>query len=270
MTEYNLYFMHPLYGTTFNVSVDAALTVGDMLRNLRLSGFLPMKGAYKMARYERELSPRLMFSQIDQLADGDVLRLMVHDDAAADETSVRVLLNLKVPFLSEIIQLPTSTSLTAGQFVQMLCEKGVLYKFDAEFQVYKGNALLDAEQPLSNFALTDYDLLRIVAAEGENGDSATSAVPAAVVSAEMPAQLGEQLQALQQQAERQQKAIKTLSDLLTSVQQQLGELTRSLQNMSTNSATASQNTDAVSGLYQSSLEMPFEPLESIVDKILSN
>ncbi len=267
MTEYNLYFMHPLYGTTFNVTVDAALTVSEMLRNLRLSGFLPMKGAYKMARYERELSPRLAFSQIDQLADGDVLRLMVHEGEEQEDAGQKVLLNLKVPFLSEIIQLPAPIGLTAGQFVQLLCEKGILYTFESEFQLYKGNTLLDMAAPLSNYALHDYDLLRVVTADGSDAP-VVPVVSSAPLSAEMPAQLGEQLQKLQQIAERQQKALQALAEQTEATQKQIAQLGELVKNSSPSPANAA---PADAGLlYQPSLELPFEPLESLVEKILSH
>lgn len=233
--EYNLYFMHPQYGTTFNVTVDGAFTVGEILRNLRLSGFLPAQGAYKLARYAEELGDEQVFSSIDGLESGDVLRIIALKEAAAKAETLRI--NIKLPFVAEFIQVVVSPTMTGGQFVQYLCEKGILYRFDADFRLKKGNLEIGMQQPLSDFSLQEFDLVQIITEVEEVAEEAAPIDDKPTTD--------EILQALNTQVETLQAKIETLEAVLL--------------------ATRGKNVAA--DLPNPALVLPYESIEELLKKL---
>lgn len=235
--EYNLYFMHPQYGTTFNVTVDGAFTVGEILRNLRLSGFLPAQGAYKLARYAEELGEAQVFSSIDGLESGDVLRIIALKEAAAKAETL--LINIKLPFVAEFIQVAANPTMTGGQFVQYLCEKGILYRFDADFRLKKGNLEIGMQQPLSDFSLQEFDLVQII----NEVDEVAEEVAEEIID-DKPT-TDEILQALNRQVETLQAKIDTLEAVLL--------------------ATRGKNVAA--DLPNPSLALPYESIEELLKKL---
>lgn len=235
--EYNLYFMHPQYGTTFNVTVDGAFTVGEILRNLRLSGFLPAQGAYKLARYAEELGDEQVFSSIDGLESGDVLRIIALKEAAAKADALRI--NIKLPFVAEFIQVAVSSTMTGAQFVQYLCEKGILYRFDADFKLKKGNLEIGMNQPLSDFSLQEFDLVQIIT-EVETEAEEVEAEPI-----DDKPTTDEILQALNRQVETLQGKIDTLEAVLL--------------------ATRGKNVAA--DLPNPALVLPYESIEELLKKL---
>jgi hypothetical protein len=250
-TEYNLFFMHPQYGTTFNVTVDGALTATEMIRNLRLSGFLPEQGQYKLARYETELQPRQTFAEIAELESGDVIRIIA--PPAADVANDNVRVNLKLPFIAEFIQILVPQTFTTAQLLQLLYEKGILYRFDTEYSIKKGNISLKAEQILTEIGLKDFDLLRIYSQENEtetadNTPAESSGAPDSNTLAILKT-LSQQIETLQAKIEQLEAAV-----LATASNQ-----------ANTPSNTTSNNNNAY--LAAPAMELPFEPLEILVQKI---
>jgi TusA-related sulfurtransferase len=249
--EYNLYFMHPQYGTTFNVTVDGAFTVGEILSNLRLSGFLPAHGAYKLARYAQELDEMQVFSSIENLESGDVLRIIAPKEAAAAPDSV--LINIKLPFVAEFIQVAASPSMTGAQFVQVLCEKGILYRFDADFKLKKGNIEIAMSQPLADFYLQEFDLVQIISEVAEataevaeaTGEATEATGEATEATADDKPTTDEILQALNTQVETLQAKIDTLEAVLL--------------------ATRGKNVAA--DLPNPALVLPYESLEELLKKL---
>ena len=241
MQDYQLYFMHPQYGTTFQVTVDGALTVTEMIRNLRLSGFLPMAGQYRLARYDKELLGRQTFSEVENLASGDVIRII----AEQAETSGLVRLNLHLPFIKEFIQVTVNQTFTGNQFIQFLCEKGILYRFDADFKLMKGNTEITANQSLSDVGIQDFDLLRVIA---EETDAPTPSTPEP-----------------EEEKSNDNEAIKHLSQQIETLQAKIEQLEAALLNTQNTTHTATPSTPTPT-LHPAS-KLPFEPLDSLIKKL---
>ena len=249
-TEYNLFFMHPQYGTTFNVTIDGALTATEMIRNLRLSGFLPEHGQYKLARYEAELQPRQTFAEIAQLQSGDVIRIIAPPAAQTSTENVRV--NLKLPFIAEFIQVSVPLALTIAELLQVLYEKGILYRFDTEYSIKKGNIALKSEQILSDIGFKDFDLLRIYSQETDTPDTANP-----------PAQAADGADS------NTLAIIKTLAQQIEALQAKIEQLEAAVlaNNAQTPAAISTATTQQSNNFASPILELPFEPLETLVQKI---
>ncbi len=75
--QYNLNFMHPQYGTTLNVDIDAAFSVQEILEQLVLSGFVGKANAeYDLELMGEALTKQTVFATIPNLYDGAVLRVV--------------------------------------------------------------------------------------------------------------------------------------------------------------------------------------------------
>ena len=81
MPDYSLslHFMHPRYGTVFQAELAWEYTVAEVLDLLQGSGFILRRepGAYRLAFYDRELPQHLHLQDIEDLQDGDILRVVV-------------------------------------------------------------------------------------------------------------------------------------------------------------------------------------------------
>ena len=77
--HYNLHFMHPQYGTTLNVDIDANFSVQEILEQLVLSGFVGRANAqYDLELMGKALERQMVFATIPDLYDGAVLKVVEH------------------------------------------------------------------------------------------------------------------------------------------------------------------------------------------------
>jgi hypothetical protein len=86
MTELDLNFMHPQYGTLFQASVPTDYRVAEVLELLQSVGFLTKvqsPNRYALAFYDQVLSMDSPLGQISELADGDILKVVFEAAAAA-------------------------------------------------------------------------------------------------------------------------------------------------------------------------------------------
>lgn len=164
MTEFNLNFMHPQYGTTMNVDIDGSFTVEEMINNLLLSGFINENHAgYDLALMGETLDRQASFEEINSLYDGAVIRIIAHTQQQA-VASRSILLHLKHPSDQLILdyQLPVDAPL--NQAIQAATDKNFIAGDKSIFHLQKGDKLLDLNEIAADNALSHGDYLQLVEA----------------------------------------------------------------------------------------------------------
>lgn len=183
-----VFFMHPRYGTTFSVSLDPALSGREVIAHLLRTGFIPARAeGYQIGYYEQLLSNEQVFASLPTLQDGDVLRVLERSLSGAPEMPIFVY--IQTLDADEIIQLQAQPEWTSAQFIENLCEKGILYQFGADFHLYKGNTQLAPDQLLSEIPLQTHDLLRVISAKSANQNQQAQATAQTSASADQQALL---------------------------------------------------------------------------------
>lgn len=205
MAEWNLSFMHPRYGTLFPASIDGNFSVGEMLENLVLTGFIPQRAeGYSMAQGAQLLSADLEFDQIPDLYDGAILRLIENEgDAPLPHSDDRATVILLHPDLPHSLRHEIAAEQTVGQVIEQLLARGFLVGNAAQFALsYKGTPL-DAAQHWGDLIVQSGDFLQIIYLDPQK--SPTLAAEIAQLKQELEAQsqgIFLQLQAIETQLPR--------------------------------------------------------------------
>ena len=180
MIEYNLNFMHPQYGTTLNVDIDAAFTIQEMINNLLLSGFInENKNGYDFELMGQSLERQMTFNEIQELYDGAVIRIIAHEEDAVEETPlIEKLLTVHIKHPSESLILDVQLNETAplSQIIQQASEKNFVQDLEGILHLQKGNKLLDLNENLANNGLTEGDFLQLTNAAADKEDPIETAV----------------------------------------------------------------------------------------------
>lgn len=164
MTSYNLNFMHPQYGTTFNVDIDVAFTVEEMINNLLMSGFInENKAGFDLALMDKVLDRQATFQEIQDLYDGAVIRIIAHKEVK-EKTAVSNKLTLKIKHPSEVLLLDLNLSENAilNEVIQQAADSGFIKGAQNIFHLQKGEKLLDLQKSLLDNGLKSGDYLQIV------------------------------------------------------------------------------------------------------------
>jgi hypothetical protein len=201
MTEYNLNFMHPQYGTTMNVDIDAAFTIEEMINNLLLSGFISKNEAgYDFALMDKMLDRKATFSEIQELYDGAVIRIIAHKGDTAEMIRDNfILLHIKHPVETLILNLKINEKDPMTEVIQQASDKNFVQGgTDIIFHLQKGDKLLDLNKTVSENQVHSGDYLQIVQADEEIADPLHTAVNG----------LNEKMNKLQEEIETQLTNIK--------------------------------------------------------------
>lgn len=162
MQTYNLYCMHPRYGSTFQVVVDASLTAAELIDNLLASGFIQNnRNGYALVWRGQTLANTATLGELPALQNNDVLRVITRQTATDSDT---IYIYIQVPHFQSILAIHAHTDWTGEQLIDALWEKGFIYQAESDFLIWKGNKRLEAHQLLNDFGLQSRDLLRITTA----------------------------------------------------------------------------------------------------------
>lgn len=165
MTEYNLNFMHPQYGTTLNVDIDGSFTIEEMINNLLLSGFINKNtNGYDFELMGQALERQMTFEEIQELYDGAVIRIIAHEEDAVVETvSTEKHLALRIKHPSEPLILDVQLNETAplSNIIQQASEKNFVQGIEGILLLQKGDKLLDLNENAANNGLTEGDFLQL-------------------------------------------------------------------------------------------------------------
>ncbi len=163
--EFNLNFMHPQYGTIFNADIDSQFTVEEMIENLLLSGFLPPnKAGYDFALRNDMLDRQMTFAEIDALEDGDVIRVIMHkeNEAPVEVAPKKIRLHLLHPTQNLTEHKSVSLDANLSYILARLLHKNFIQGDEANFEIRKGEQILDLQLSVKELALEHEDYLQIV------------------------------------------------------------------------------------------------------------
>lgn len=180
MTEYNLNFMHPKYGTTLNVDIDGSFTVEEMINNLLLSGFINKnKGGYDFELMGQALDRQITFNEIQELYDGAVIRIVAHKETniAPKNPSEQLLsLHIKHPLESLVLDLEVAPKMPLSAIIQQANDKNFIQAEDTILHLQKGGKLLDLNGDALANKLSSGDYLELIQAEQNQEDPIGTAV----------------------------------------------------------------------------------------------
>jgi len=170
--EYNLNFMHPQYGTIFNANVDATFNMQEMLENLVWSGFIPQnKAGYSLALQETVLAPDQTFEEVENIYDGDVIRIIQHQEekevVQEDTTSPSCQLFLMHPTSDMVLETTLPTDAPLGQAIQVILDKNFVADTAENLSLQQGEEVLDVEKSIEENALSPGDYLQIIQANAQ-------------------------------------------------------------------------------------------------------
>lgn len=169
--HYNLNFMHPQYGTTLNVDIDANFSVQEILEQLVLSGFVGRANAqYDLELMGKALEKQTVFATIPDLYDGAVLKVVEHLNPLPSSTTkqpspsapISRLLLLHSQHPDNNLQFSTTYEPTTliQDLLARAIQQGFLVGVVDDFQVYKGAEVLKLDQDLQGQALQEGDHLQ--------------------------------------------------------------------------------------------------------------
>ncbi|MCP4442305.1 MAG: hypothetical protein GY810_25640 [Aureispira sp.] len=248
MTEINLNFMHPTYGTTFNADIDSSFTVEEMITNLLHSGFLPPNDeGYQLALRKQIFDSNSTFDSIENLYDGDIIRI-VTGNQAQDNSSAQLVVNLKHPTKGIVLDLQVSPDIIASDLIQMVLDKGFIQGLSDQYTlVTKGLNELNADQPLSSAQVSHQDFIQIV----QIGSSA------------MPA-IAPMLYTMSQQLEQLETGMTKELDLIKSNMPALNTIPIDAKRAINPTEEAYQSIDSIVGRLRSDAKLPpLKPIRSI-------
>jgi hypothetical protein len=158
--------MHPQYGTTMNVTIDAAFTVQEILTNLHLSGFISQDAQqYKLALMDQQLGSEVSFDSIDDLYDGAILRIIeLAKNKNQDSSSTSVLqLMLRHPFRMEQLPLSLLPNDPLAKIIEIAQERCFIDPTDqAKYQLRMGHTRLDIAANVVDNAVVDGAYLQLI------------------------------------------------------------------------------------------------------------
>lgn len=162
MTEINLNFMHPKYGTVFNADIDGSFTVDEMIQNLLISGFLPDNQAgYELELHKQVFDKALKFNEIDDLEEGDILRVIDNEQIGANSDELTIC--IKHPIKGIVLDLKINPTITANELLQKILDKGFIQgNLDQYSILTKGRQELKEDQTLASAQIGHQDFIQIV------------------------------------------------------------------------------------------------------------
>ena len=162
--EYNLNFMHPQYGTIFNADIDASFSVAEMEENLVLSGFLPEHEAgYQLALGKKILDKDLLFDEILDLEDGDVIRVIPNQqmqELVPDAVVLQFFIKHPSTGLVSKVNLPKEDHLS--YLVETVLSNNFVHAAPEEIELRKGDKILDLSKSAADNGLDSGDYLQVV------------------------------------------------------------------------------------------------------------
>jgi hypothetical protein len=212
--QYNLNFMHPQYGTTLNVDIDAAFSVQEILEQLVLSGFVGKANAeYDLELMGEALTKQTVFATIPNLYDGAVLRVVERLAQSPASTTAPTKQPIQLHALHPEQPLHFSATYDPLTKIEDLIgraiQQGFLTETTAAYQIFKGEQVLPFGESLQQLALQegDYVQIRRVAAEESSEEEPTTVVTLQSLQTQviqLQQQLSQQVTQLQQQLPRDQ------------------------------------------------------------------
>lgn len=165
MIEYNLNFMHPQYGTTLNVDIDAAFTIEEMINNLLLSGFISEnKAGYDLALKNIIFDKTTTFADIEALYDGAVIRIIAgQENKVVQKPKLNnltfYLKHHQEPLVLEVVVLE---NIVLSELIQIACNKNFIQGDKAIYFLNKGKLSLDLDQNAQKNSIQSGDFLQII------------------------------------------------------------------------------------------------------------
>lgn len=164
--HYNLNFMHPQYGTTLNVDIDANFSVQEILEQLVLSGFVGRADAsYDLELMGQALAQQTIFADIPKLYDGAVLKVIERLSAQPTRpsqatTNHPIQLHAQHPDNSLQFSAAYDGHRLIRDVIVRALQQGFLVGEAADFQVYKGAQALLLQESLYQQGLQEGDCLQ--------------------------------------------------------------------------------------------------------------
>ncbi|MGH1339377.1 MAG: hypothetical protein ACRBFS_24875 [Aureispira sp.] len=172
--HYNLNFMHPQYGTTLNVDIDANFSVQEILEQLVLSGFVGKANAqYDLELMGNALKKQTIFAAIPNLYDGAVLKVVEHLDPPPTLPKPKqprpnssqptiLLIQLHCQHADHSLQFSAAypPSTLVSDVLARAIQQGFLVGNADAFQVFKGAQVLTLNENLQEQALQEGDHLQ--------------------------------------------------------------------------------------------------------------
>lgn len=162
--EYNLNFMHPIYGTIFNADIDGNFTVAEMTENLVLSGFVASHQAgYQLALGSQVLEPTDTFMDIEGIDDGVIIRVVQKKvEIKATTTSTTIAVQLIHP--NETLILPASfeKDTTVKTILDYITQNNIVEIHPDHLALVRSNMVLDIDKTLSENQIEPHDYIKIV------------------------------------------------------------------------------------------------------------
>lgn len=162
MTEINLNFMHPKYGTVFNADIDGSFTVDEMIQNLLISGFLPENQAgYELELHKQVFDRYLTFDKIPNLEEGDIIRVVDKNLATAHSDELTVY--LKHPIKGIVAELKANPSTTANELLQKVLDRGFIQGDASQYILLtKGRQEFSDAATLASVQIGHQDFIQIM------------------------------------------------------------------------------------------------------------
>ena len=166
LIEYNLNFMHPIYGTIFNADIDGDFTIQEMTENLVLSGFIAKNPAgYQLALGNQILSPNYVFAEIDGMDDSVVIRIIKNEEkvvkkAVVAPTSITV--QLIHPNETLVIPIVVEKKALGKTLVEYLLQHHLVDIPLEQLSLSKNNTPIDLEKSVEDNQLQDDDYIKVI------------------------------------------------------------------------------------------------------------
>ncbi len=161
--EYNLNFMHPQYGTIFNADIDANFTIHEMIDNLVWSGFLPPnEEGYQLALGKIILADTATFLAIEELEDGNVIRIIANELEAKEVVETKtVKLLLQHPKSALVLELEAEEDKPIAMLIEIAIDKNFVAIASEALSLEKQGKPLDLAKTVLDNNLKTGDYIQI-------------------------------------------------------------------------------------------------------------
>ena len=161
--ECQLSFMHPQYGTTFQAWVPLDYTALDVLDLLQEVGFLAPDETYALGFYAEELQDDKQLKSIEDLQDGDILRVIVKTKADLAPPPSPSLIEQHLVLLPDgrQVQLHFQADQDSESVLSQLIQAGFLYAEHGPFELQiRGRETWPQAKTLGEMQLPQPSLIR--------------------------------------------------------------------------------------------------------------
>lgn len=169
MSEINVNFMHPIYGTTLAVDIEDTVAVKDVLEMLLQSGFIPNDEYknYQLAFGDSgALDERMTLRDIG-VEDGSVIRIMI-EKKVKEDTEDRYLLHFIHPKKGVKLNLHVARSMTLEQAFRIIYQRGFVLPRPLGYHLMtRTGEPLPMQQTFEQSKLEDGDFVHIIPIEQE-------------------------------------------------------------------------------------------------------